>query len=579
MADDPKRPKSNTDRRQPADKRRHRRVDFFNPVKVVVPDDETAIDVFAGNVSKGGIFLRSNRPLNEGQRVRLNFDTGKGPVEVEQGEVRWTKKFEPISIDGSAPGMGVEFQKMSPDAQHNIESFIDEVIGAEPATTAPPPVDLAPPTSDPGPVPEGSIAGGHKLELGKKPDNAAAAEPAQPKQPPPQPEPQPASASLDLGHGTAPPPPGEPFIAAFKEQADAQDQSAPQAQAGQPAEAASQAQAGQPAEADSQAQAGQPAEADSQAQAGQPAEADSQAQAGLIEEDMAVLSKPPPPKTRMLLFVGFVVLVAVVTFLTLMWLNPFQHQSPTKPVPPPEKEPATEPAEPAVADSQAKAGEPSEADSQAKEGADSQPKAGQPAEADSQPKADQPAEADSQAKEGADSQPKAGQPAEADSQPKADQPAEADSQPKADQPAEADSQAKEGADSQPKADQPAEADSQPKAGQPAEADSQAKAGALIRRPLFERASDGWRMTVPLSRRADERHFTLESPPRLAIDVKDGRWQGPGQIDAPAPFVERIRFGKQPDAVRLVLDFAGRRVPELRVHSSADGIEVVFPSTR
>ena len=529
MADDPKRPKSNTDRRQPNDKRRHRRVDFFNPVKVVVPDDETAIDVFAGNVSKGGIFLRSNRPLNEGQRVRLNFDTGKGPVEVEQGEVRWTKKFEPISIDGSAPGMGVEFQKMSGDAQHNIESFIDEVIGVQPATAAPPPVDLAPPTSDPGPIPEGSIAGEHKLELGKKPDNAAAAEPAQPKQPPPQPEPQPASASLDLGHGTAPPPPGEPFIAAFKEQADDQDQSAPQApadqpsiadsqaKAGKPAVADSQAKAGKPAVADSQAKAGKPAVADSQAKAGKPAVADSQAKAGLNEEDMAVLSKPPPPKTRMLLFVAFVVLVAVVTFLTLMWLNPFQDQSPT--------------AEPAAADSQAKADE--------------------PAAADSQPKADEPSAADTQ--------------------PKADESAAADSQAKADEPS--------AADTQPKADEPSAADTQPKAGLPAEADSQAKEGALIRSPLFERASNGWRMTIPLSRRADERHFTLESPPRLAIDVEGARWQGPGQIDAPAPFVERIRIGKQPDAVRLVLDFAGQRVPELRVHPSADGIEVVFPGTR
>ncbi len=87
------------------------------------------------------------------------------------------------------------------------------------------------------------------------------------------------------------------------------------------------------------------------------------------------------------------------------------------------------------------------------------------------------------------------------------------------------------------------------------------------------------MTIPLSHEAQQSHFTLESPPRLAIDVKGARWQGPGQVDAPAPFVERIRFGKQPDAVRLVLDFAGQRVPELRVHSGTDGIEVVFTGTR
>jgi uncharacterized protein (TIGR02266 family) len=130
-------------------KRAHKRVDFFNPVKVVVPEENTAVDVFAGNVSKGGMFLRSNRPLPKGKKVRLEFETEEGKVEVEEGEVVWNKEFEPISIDGSPAGMGVEFKSMSDDSKLKIEAFIDDALHTRPKEEekeAPPP----PPKEEPG---------------------------------------------------------------------------------------------------------------------------------------------------------------------------------------------------------------------------------------------------------------------------------------------------------------------------------------------------------------------------------------------------------------------------------------------
>jgi uncharacterized protein (TIGR02266 family) len=118
--------------------RAHPRVDFFNPVKVVVPDDNTAVDVFAGNVSKGGMFLRSNRPLPKGKKVSLEFETKQGKVEVAEGEVVWNKEFEPISIDGAPAGMGVEFKSMTDDSRLKIEAFIDDALHVKPPQTEPP---------------------------------------------------------------------------------------------------------------------------------------------------------------------------------------------------------------------------------------------------------------------------------------------------------------------------------------------------------------------------------------------------------------------------------------------------------
>ncbi|RME22108.1 MAG: PilZ domain-containing protein, partial [Deltaproteobacteria bacterium] len=114
-------------------KRRHKRVELFSKVKVRAGESEQ--ELLAGNVSAGGIFLRSNRPLEPGQQVSLEIDMGGTPVTVDVGEVKWAKPFEPVSVDGSIPGMGVEFKQMSEQARRRIESFIEEALGAQQAST------------------------------------------------------------------------------------------------------------------------------------------------------------------------------------------------------------------------------------------------------------------------------------------------------------------------------------------------------------------------------------------------------------------------------------------------------------
>lgn len=182
-------------------KRANPRVDFFNPVKVVVPDDNTAVDVFAGNVSKGGMFLRSNRPLPKGKKVSLEFETERGKVQVAEGEVVWNKEFEPISIDGAPAGMGVEFKSMSDDSRLKIEAFIDDALHAQPQPEQPPPPPpAAPPPPQPEPVQEAPAEEPLRMKL-----DVATSQPPPPQKPEPPAEKPPAQGGKEI-MATAPPP-------------------------------------------------------------------------------------------------------------------------------------------------------------------------------------------------------------------------------------------------------------------------------------------------------------------------------------------------------------------------------------
>jgi hypothetical protein len=217
-------------------------VDFFSPVKVVVPGENTAVDVFAGNVSKTGMFLRSNRPLPKGKKITLEFETNAGKVKVEEGEVVWNKAFEPISIDGAPAGMGIEFKSMPEDSKLKIEAFIDDALQTQPQPAKVPAAASAGTKPDLAPA---------AASAGTKPDLAPAAKPLR--------------MNLDVAAS-------EPR----REQAE------------QPKGPVKPAEEKPP-----------------------------------IKEGVTImLTTPPRRRTKMMLFGGFVLLVALVTFLTLILLKP-----------------------------------------------------------------------------------------------------------------------------------------------------------------------------------------------------------------------------------------------------------------
>ncbi len=415
-------------------KRAHPRVDFFNPVKVVVPDENTAVDVFAGNVSKGGMFLRSNRPLPKGKKVSLEFETKQGKVQVAEGEVVWNKEFEPISIDGAPAGMGVQFKAMSDDSRLKIEAFIDDALHAQPPAepSAKPPPQQAPqppkpPSQPPKPVPDAP----------KPAPSAPASEPLRMKldvaaAPPPKPEEQkPKAAEKPPGQG------GKAIMA----------------------------------------------------------------------------TAPPPRRTKMMLFGGFVLLVALVTFLTLLFIKPPGEGGE------PEKAAPAKP--PAVEDKQPAPGNDQTAPVKAPEKPKLEPKAAVKApEPKKQPE----------------------KPPEPKKQP--EKPPEPKKEP----------------------EKPAETKPAP----------DTIGGLQVGLPVFSEKDGQWRMVLAASGPVEVKHFTLKDPPRLAVDFKGTVYTGKQRTqESPAPFVLRVRIGEQPEFTRFVLDFEGSEVPKHNIVKKEDRVVVIF----
>lgn len=79
------------------------------------------ITVYArvGNLSLGGLFLRTSTPLERGSRATLRF--GSAGVEVP-GRVVWAR----LEGQGGPPGMGVEFENIDDGVREAIRRLIEE---------------------------------------------------------------------------------------------------------------------------------------------------------------------------------------------------------------------------------------------------------------------------------------------------------------------------------------------------------------------------------------------------------------------------------------------------------------------
>ena len=77
---------------------------------------------YTSNLSKGGLFIDTDRPLTVGTELLLRFTIPEsGRIEV-RGMVAWIR---PQSTDGKPTGMGVEFEQL--DTRHG--EIIDAIVG------------------------------------------------------------------------------------------------------------------------------------------------------------------------------------------------------------------------------------------------------------------------------------------------------------------------------------------------------------------------------------------------------------------------------------------------------------------
>jgi molecular chaperone DnaK len=87
---------------------------------------EQFIERYAVDVSRGGIFIRTREPLAVGTQLKLDFQFQNGSALMSgEGTVVWIREFDPNRTT-VPPGMGVRFDKLSPESQAVLEQLLVE---------------------------------------------------------------------------------------------------------------------------------------------------------------------------------------------------------------------------------------------------------------------------------------------------------------------------------------------------------------------------------------------------------------------------------------------------------------------
>jgi uncharacterized protein (TIGR02266 family) len=80
------------------------------------------------NLSKGGVFIRTDLPLPTGSEIDFEFTLpSSGRLIHAEGVVVWTRKrgIKPMtSLPNHPAGMGIQFRKLDPG---DIEAILDEI--------------------------------------------------------------------------------------------------------------------------------------------------------------------------------------------------------------------------------------------------------------------------------------------------------------------------------------------------------------------------------------------------------------------------------------------------------------------
>lgn len=104
-----------------APRRQQFRVPFV--VEVNLTSDHTFWTGFTNNLSSGGVFLASPRPLPLGSRVQFELRLpDDGQTSLITAEVRWYR--EEGAIEGEPGGMGLQFVDLDTDLQGRIDEFV-----------------------------------------------------------------------------------------------------------------------------------------------------------------------------------------------------------------------------------------------------------------------------------------------------------------------------------------------------------------------------------------------------------------------------------------------------------------------
>ena len=94
------------------------------------------IERYAADVSRGGIFIRTREPLPVNTRLKLEFQLqDSSPLLAGEGTVVWIREHDQTR-ENVTPGMGVRFDKLTPESQPTLEKILTEKTRLEQAGVA-----------------------------------------------------------------------------------------------------------------------------------------------------------------------------------------------------------------------------------------------------------------------------------------------------------------------------------------------------------------------------------------------------------------------------------------------------------
>jgi type IV pilus assembly protein PilZ len=83
---------------------------------------------YAKNISKGGTFIRTSKPLDVGTEFVFVLSIPEQPTQLElRGEVIWTVVGDQAT-DEQPAGMGIRFRFEGDDERETLERFVEELM-------------------------------------------------------------------------------------------------------------------------------------------------------------------------------------------------------------------------------------------------------------------------------------------------------------------------------------------------------------------------------------------------------------------------------------------------------------------
>ncbi len=124
-----------------SNRRRHERISAHLPVRISTIDPETdpwtgkpffrSSREWAANVSRGGVFVRTDEPLLPGQRVLVEVDLPGGQAVEAVGRVAWIRRVLHGELAGSEAGAGLQFIGARGEELGLLEGFVAQRTGRE----------------------------------------------------------------------------------------------------------------------------------------------------------------------------------------------------------------------------------------------------------------------------------------------------------------------------------------------------------------------------------------------------------------------------------------------------------------